>query len=328
MKTGLQFRSAYLGFIGSFVIAQAIATSALAGVIVTPSAAVLTISADNAANAQFPQFTRMSDIKLTESAANDFANTFGTTKTLVIAAPTGWVFNTEAGRITVNKGGDFASVAMLVSKGAIRINMQVKNTKHIDELVISGVEVMAVNGTKLPCLGQLHISALQKGTAVIAGLKTTRNQDGQAGTNFGMLAQVAGNAAALAFTNRPDSSVVETVFDRQPVVVTIDQFGNPTSNGLAPVQNVRLKLSAGSGSLSGTLVLNIGTEGGNGRVVFDDVMADTEGAKKLMAVSTSLSFAVSAEFVVTDNNDAEISTDAYDPDLICAAFYGTSVNLG
>ena len=163
-------------------------------------------------------------------------------------------------------------------------------------------------------------------------MKMTKNTDGHGATNFGIVSQTTGGVQGLSFANNPDSSIAGVAFDNQPIIVTMDQFGNVSNNGLPEVQNVKIMLSAGTGILSGTAILNIGTAGGNGMVSFSDLKVNTAGSKKLMAKSNSLTFAVTNEFVVTNENtasenstDDDSSSEEIDPDLVCYNIAGKAV---
>ena len=69
---------------------------------------------------------------------------------------------------------------------------------------------------------------------------------------------------------------------------------------------VTVSLTSGSGSLTGTVTLNIGTSGGNGTVSYTDLKIDLAGTKQLTASASggSLSDAVSDPFVVASANTA------------------------
>ncbi len=316
----------------SVLIAFFLVTGSFAGIIVTPASTTLNISADKAANATSPEFTSLNDIIVMESKANEFANTAGQSKTFILTAPAGWIFNTASGTVAMNSLHDFRSVSMKVNDKTIIVSFIVKGTTSIDIMTISGIEIKATDGAMVPCLGQIYVSATNPGTAKLPGLKMTKNTDGQSATNFGIMSQTTGNAITLAFATRPDSSIAGIAFEKQPVIFTQDQFGNATINGLAEVQNVKISLSAGTGTLSGTAVLNIGTTGGNGVVSFSDLKVNATGVKKLMARSGALTFAVTNEFVVTNANTAsesssEETVEEFDPELVCYSDNNVFYNL-
>ncbi|MFT3908130.1 MAG: hypothetical protein QM737_01785 [Ferruginibacter sp.] len=296
-------------------------SSTLASVIVSPASCNLDISADKASNAFSPSFTSMDDIIIMERKANDFTNSFGKPQTLVLTAPFGWTFKPGSGMIALNNTKDLSAVSMKVSWTSITITYTVNASVSIDALVISGVQVQATDGALINTVGSIYRSSANPGTAMIEGIINTSNENGAGGTSFCLLSQTAGIATKLAFSTKPVATTAGTAFEQQPVIVTEDQFGNPTSKGLNEIQNVKIKLSSGTGSLSGTAVLNIGTAGGNGKVEFSDLQLSEVGAKKLIATSGSLSFAVTNEFTVTEEETGTKITsensDDYDPDAVC-----------
>jgi Alpha-1,3-glucanase catalytic domain D1/Alpha-1,3-glucanase catalytic domain D2 len=100
---------------------------------------------------------------------------------------------------------------------------------------------------------------------------------------------VIGPAVALAFTTQPGSAVAGIPFGRQPVLETVDQFGNPTTAGLPASLFVYVALTNGAGSLLGTSRYDIGTGGSNGVVGFGDLAIDTAGSGNQLVASTSMS---------------------------------------
>jgi hypothetical protein len=100
---------------------------------------------------------------------------------------------------------------------------------------------------------------------------------------------VVGSVAALSFTTQPGSAVAGFPFGQQPVLETVDAFGNPTTAGLPVSMIVNLALTNGNGNLLGTTTYNIGTSGSNGVVVFTDLAVDTAGSGNQLVASTSIS---------------------------------------
>ncbi|MEO8769128.1 MAG: hypothetical protein ABI402_03560 [Ferruginibacter sp.] len=282
---------------------------AFAGVVIPANQSVV-VSADNASNAISPAFTQLDNIVIAEMKATDFAATAGASKSLVLTAPSGWTFKPGCGSIEVVNAKDFSAVSMNISWTTITINFTVKGTTNIDVLNIAGVQVQATNGANVDCQGMIYRSSSNPGTASINGITS--------GTSFFTLSQTSGMATRLAFTTRPVASAAGTIFEQQPVIVTQDQFGNPTAKGLQATQNVKIKLSSGTGALIGTTVINIGTLGGNGIAIYTDLQLNTCGIKKLIATSGSLTFAVTSEIIIKEEEtNARISSgdaDDYYPD--------------
>jgi hypothetical protein len=113
---------------------------------------------------------------------------------------------------------------------------------------------------------------------------------------------VVGPAPAdrLVFATQPGSASAGVPFGIQPVVKARDQFGNDTVAGLPGSRIVTLALSSGTGSLTGNTSLDIGTNAGNGVVIFTDLQLDAAGANKQITASASgMTNGVSASFGVS-----------------------------
>lgn len=107
----------------------------------------------------------------------------------------------------------------------------------------------------------------------------------------------AGPVAGLVFTTEPANAVVGVPFAVSPVVQTVDQFGNPTTFELGENLEVTIELTAGSGPLTGTTNLNIGTLGGNGTITLSDLQVGSASeVNQLTASASGISSAVSAVF--------------------------------
>ncbi len=303
MKTRLQLLTARncFSFIGKailiFVITALSSTHVWADVIITPATSGTSISADRAANASSPSFTILGDIVITESQAHDIANTGGAAKTFILTAPAGWTFNPAAGTVAAT-GADISSISLSVTTTEIIITMDVTGTSTNDVITISGIEVQAADGAVIPSTGNIYNASANPGTATIEDITTTNNTSGSGGTNFGSLSQKTGDAANLVFTTEPAFAAIATIFGQQPVVITEDQFGNASTEGLGASKNVTITLSAGNGILSGTTILDIGTAAGNGTVIFTDLQISAAGVKKLMANAPGLTFAVTNDFLI------------------------------
>ena len=99
---------------------------------------------------------------------------------------------------------------------------------------------------------------------------------------------IAGPAVALAFTTQPGSAVAGVPFGQQPVLETVDAFGNPTTTGLPASLIVNVALTNGNGTLLGTTNYNIGTSSSNGVVAFNNLAIDTAGSGDQLVASTSM----------------------------------------
>jgi hypothetical protein len=99
---------------------------------------------------------------------------------------------------------------------------------------------------------------------------------------------VVGSVMALAFTTQPGSAVAGVPFGQQPVLQTVDGFGNPTTSGLPASLNISVALTNGMGNLLGTTNYNLGTSGSNGVVSFSDLAIDTAGSGNQIVASAAV----------------------------------------
>jgi hypothetical protein len=96
-----------------------------------------------------------------------------------------------------------------------------------------------------------------------------------------------GPVTQLVWTTQPGMATNGLPFGQQPVLQTADQSGTPSTNGLPATVEVTILQSAGTGPLLGTTNLNIGTEGSNGWVQFDDLRIDSVGTDKQLSAETA-----------------------------------------
>lgn len=300
----------------AFLVASFIIPTVFAGVIVLPSGNINTISADKARNAQAPMFSALDAIIIKEAKATDFAPGMGKFTTLCLTAPAGWMFNPNVGSAT-KKTGDLRSLRMQVTANTIALTFISSGISYLDMISISGIEVQATDGAAINCAANIYRSLANPGTAKIAGIIATASPDGSGGTAFCSLQQSVGIASTLGFATRPGQCVAGTNFEQQVTVITQDQFGNPSATGLLQVQMVKINLSAGNGTLSGEVLLNIGTDGGNGIASTSNLRINATGPKRLMASSAGLSFAVTNEFMVTEDEGSSNVSMEDNPDWVC-----------
>ena len=102
----------------------------------------------------------------------------------------------------------------------------------------------------------------------------------------------------LAFSIQPAGAKTGTPFFIQPVVRTVDKFGNPSVVGLSDSKPITIAIAAGTGTLLGTVNSDVGTQSGNGVLGCSDLQLNVVGEKRLIATANSLESAVSDPFVV------------------------------
>ncbi len=106
----------------------------------------------------------------------------------------------------------------------------------------------------------------------------------------------------LGFETEPGSAASGTPFDVQPVVVTQDEFGNFSLEGLPLSLTLTIELLVGEGTLSGTTTLDIGSDEDFGVGNFTDLEIDLPGEKQLVAKASGYINATSAVFTVTSDS--------------------------
>lgn len=280
-----------------FCLSAFTALHAWADVIVVPANNGTLISADKASNAIGAAYTVLSDIVISEQDQHDIAETGGVSQTFILTAPAGWIFNPLAGNVSFSVG-DISGASISVSATEITLSVNVADDDFLDVITISGIEVQALDGSLIPNAGEIYRSSSNPGGLSVLNITTTSDPSGTGGTSFGSLSQKQGAAAKLAFTTEPALASLSTIFGQQPVVVTQDQFGHTTNEGLLPNLDVTLSLTTGTGILSGTNMLDIGTSAGNGTVTYTDLLINAAGVKRLTASAPGLTSAETADFLV------------------------------
>ena len=187
--------------------------------------------------AQFTQATGGSAIPADRAASLTFTNLTGPaysekasgnvgTGTIILKAPTGFVFDTGGTAPTVKITGSSKNNINGVSSGTSVAMSSVTSTQLTftvtsssasgvtNTLTWQNVRVRPSAGTPL-ALGNLTRS----GTASVVGLSTN--------ANLGSLREVAGSASVLAIQTQPSAAAtVGEVFAQQPIIQVRDQFGN------------------------------------------------------------------------------------------------------
>ena len=117
---------------------------------------------------------------------------------------------------------------------------------------------------------------------------------------LGVTITVSGiSATRLGFSTQPARVEINSAFPQQPVVQSQDTYGNPTTTGLPGSLVVTITLTSGTGTLSGTTNIDIGTSAGNGTATYTDLQIDTAGAgKQLTASASGLTSGLSSLFEV------------------------------
>jgi len=165
---------------------------------------------------------------------------------------------------------------------------------------LTGTLTRLTDGSGIAHFNDLSLS--QAGPKNLTATAVTGNAPPTNGSSF----MVIGSVTALAFTIQPGSAIAGVPFGQQPVLKTVDAFGNPTATGLPTTLTVNVALTNGSGTLSGVTNFNIGTSGSNGVVSFNNLAIDTAGSGNQLIAST-------AGPVVNPVTGAVLWLDASDP---------------
>lgn len=111
---------------------------------------------------------------------------------------------------------------------------------------------------------------------------------------------VVGPVAQLIWSTQPTSATNGLPFGQQPALMTADNLGHPSTNGLPALVPVTVVLSAGTGPLLGLTHFNIGTAGSNGVVRFENLQINSAGENDeltaLVASSTPASLLTNGNF--------------------------------
>jgi hypothetical protein len=135
------------------------------------------------------------------------------------------------------------------------------------------------------------------GTATFAGLSLTNSgvitltfaSTNLPSTNSVAITVAAGNASRLGWVTQPGlgSPIYNTSFQTQPVLETLDSFGNPSTTGLLSNMVVTVSVSSGNGSVSGTATGDIGSAAGNGFLTFTNLGVKGTGTNFQLSASLS-----------------------------------------
>lgn len=127
----------------------------------------------------------------------------------------------------------------------------------------------------------LYLTNINNGNPITLNFTSS----GLTGTNS-TVTVAGGSAVALAWTTQPGGAVYGAAFGTQPVLKTVDLYGNPTTNGLSAAKTVTVSHTSGGGALVGTTSYNIGTSGSNGVITFTDLQINAAGTNNQLTAFT------------------------------------------
>jgi hypothetical protein len=240
-------------------------------VTVTPFNSVSVSIDTTSASGGTGDWVTLSALSIVEGAAGDIGLGMHT-----LNLPTGWEFDTGTQVVLSTSGKGLTLSSLNIYPDSGHISFFVNQVSSQADAIFFGatLKVRPSDGN----VGSENIT-MTHGNQGIAGV------DGE--TNFGTLETYAGVVAQVDFSPQP----VNTVYGdnlNSVVVLTQDQFGNTSTSGLGANENVTISLT-GTGDLSGTDVLDIGTAVGNGSLTFSDLKISSAGTNNyLTATSTNL----------------------------------------
>ncbi len=92
-----------------------------------------------------------------------------------------------------------------------------------------------------------------------------------------------GPAVTVIWTTQPGGATAGAPFTQQPVLKTADAGGNVTTLGLGASNLVVVHLISGSGLVGDTLTYNIGTDGSNGVITFQNLQINNGSSSNVLA---------------------------------------------
>lgn len=260
LKRALFGGMAVLLVIGGFFVYQA---KAAVGVQITPATGGAGISIDTTSSAGGTGvFADLTGLVMTELLPGEIGAGLH-----VLTLPEGWEFDTtQSINISIGGSGELLLANQWVTPSHDTLSFRVNtiSSSAANSLNFSSIKVRphgAISGVN----GDITHSG--------AGIYTSH-------TNYGSLSSIPGAITKLAIITQP-TNIVYGALVSSVVLNTQDKFNNNSTSGLAANANVNLSKQAGAGTLSGTVIKNIGTLAGNGTVTFSDLSFDNVGVHQL-----------------------------------------------
>lgn len=252
-----------------------VANSAEAAATVSPVGNGANISIDTSAQAISPTWKSLGAFSFSVENGDIGIGTH------TIMLPDGWEFNTGSD-INIIPGNDIVLGSNSVTPDSTSFTFEViSESTYSGPIMFFNLQVRPTGIT--PGTGNMTYSG-----AGVVGI------DGS--TNFGTLSTIAGTVTQVAFMTQPSvSTIYGSSFAQQPVVITQDQFGNSSTNGLGSGKTVALSLIPSTGAIVGTNNISIDS----GTATFTDLTVDEIGSKTFTATVTGLTPATSDSFEIT-----------------------------
>jgi hypothetical protein len=245
-------------------------------------------------------------------------------------------FTNQSGVLTVTAG---AAANLVVTQqpsanGKVRLPLAqqpiVIETDVYGNLATSPVTVTETGGTGNVNQNPNGIAAMPvNGVATFSGLYLTNMgidsltfTAGVASIQSSHILIAPGNVARLAWTTQPGKATNGFVFGTSPVIQTVDTGGNVTTLGLAAVKYVSVFVYSGAGTLSGPLITNIGTSGGNGTVTLTNLGISAPGTFQLGVQDIGNGYNPTN---ITAAGSCQLWLDAADTNSLNSSVVGTTI---
>jgi len=236
------------------------------------------ISADDASTT----YTTLSGPRVQES----FIGEYTSSGTFVFKAPTGFEWDTGGANPSASVapafGGSTNLAISFTSRTSSEITFTVTTASSTNpaEITFNGFSVRPTTGI-LPNEGNIR----NIGTTGSGGT-----------TNYGTLTMVAGTQIAMAYSQQPGTSTVNSPISPSVRIQLVDQFDNSVEEGGVDI-DVALNVVSGSGVFTGGSTTTIRTNS-LGIADFTNLLIDDTGSYTLTATSSGLASELSNEFDV------------------------------
>jgi hypothetical protein len=168
------------------------------------------------------------------------------------------------------------------------------------------------------------------GVAAFAGLYLTNFgissltfTAGSASIQSGNIIMSIGNVERLVWATPPGKATNGFVFGTSPVIQTVDAGGNVTTQGLPAVKYISVNLYSGAGTLSGTMVTNIGTTGANGSVTLTNLGISAPGIFQLGVQDIGNGYTPTN---ITGGGSCQLWLDAADTNTLNSSVVGSTIS--
>jgi hypothetical protein len=265
----------------SHLVAQVTFTDAGGPVNLSVAMGGTSISADTAGGS----YTPLSGPSITEVNKGNIQQ-----GTIILNAPSGFVFDTTANSVTAtvtgdlkistNSSGNGSSLAYaILTTNTITIWVNGKSTATACTIAWAGIKVRPTSATPLT-----------NGFITETGTATFTYNTGSA-TNYGPLTEISGTATRLAFGVQPSVTTAGNAISPSVTVMVEDQFGNTVTNDSRTVT-----ISSGTTAFTGSA---LSVAAANGVATFSNVKPVTAGTGNTLTASDgAITGATSSAFTV------------------------------